>query len=54
LLVDLSLPLEWCESPLFLAALCAAPYPDRGHLSGPRALSALLAAPTPPPKRSES
>ena len=52
LLVDLSLPLEWCESPLFLAALRDAPYPDRGHLSGPRALSALLAAPTPPPKRS--
>ncbi len=45
LLVDLSLPIEWYEPPALDAALRNAPYPDRGHLTGPRALSALLIAP---------
>ena len=50
----LALPIHWVDTPLLPAALREAPYPDRGHMAGPRALSALLAAPapTPPPKRS--
>ena len=51
LLGKLTLPIHWLETPVMPAALRDAPYPDRGHMAGPRALSALLAAPTPPPKR---
>ena len=52
LLTKLALPINWVDTPALPAALRNAPYPDRGHMSGPRALSALLAAPTPPPERS--
>lgn len=52
LLAQLALPIYWVESPALPTALRDAPYPDRGHMAGPRALSTLLAAPTPPPKRS--
>ena len=54
LLEKLALPIHWVDTPLLPAALREAPYPDRGHMAGPRALSTLLAAPapTPPPKRS--
>jgi tRNA(Arg) A34 adenosine deaminase TadA len=54
LLTDLQLPIHWVETPELPAALRDAPYPDRGHIAGPRALSTLLVAPapTPPPKRS--
>ena len=54
LLANLQLPLHWVETPALPKALRDAPYPDRGHLAGPRALSTLLMAPapTPPPKRS--
>ncbi len=51
LLTKLILPIHWIETPALPAALCDAPYPDRGHMAGPRALSTLLAAPTPPPER---
>ena len=54
LLTKLALPIHWVETPALPAALRDAPYPDRGHTAGPRALSTLLAtpAPTPPPERS--
>jgi tRNA(adenine34) deaminase len=54
LLSKLALPLQWVDTPALPAALRDAPYPDRGHLAGPRALRTLLSAPapTPPPKRS--
>jgi tRNA(Arg) A34 adenosine deaminase TadA len=56
LLADLPLPIHWVETPELPAAVRDAPYPDRGHMAGPRALSTLLVAPepasTPPPKRS--
>ena len=52
LLTKLALPIHWVDTPALPAALRYAPYSDRGHMSGPRALSALLAAPTPPPERS--
>lgn len=52
LLAKLTLPIHWVETPVLPAALRDAPYPDRGHLAGPRALSTLLAAPTPPANRS--
>ncbi len=54
LLANLQLPVHWVETPALPAALRDAPYPDRGHMAGPRALSTLLVAPapTPPPKRS--
>jgi tRNA(adenine34) deaminase len=52
LLALLALPIHWVESPALPTALRDAPYPDRGHMAGPRALSTLLAAPTPPPERS--
>lgn len=54
LLINLSLPIEWIDTPALDATLRDAPYPDRGHLAGPRALGTLLVAPapTPPPKRS--
>ena len=54
LLAQLSLPIYWVESPALPATLRDAPYPDTGHMAGPRALSTLLAAPapTPPQKRS--
>lgn len=54
LLTHLALPIHWLETPALPATLRDAPYPDRGHLAGPRALSTLLAAPaaTPPPERS--
>jgi len=54
LLAHLSLPIHWVESPALPATLRDAPYPDPGHMAGPRALSTLLVAlaPTPPQKRS--
>ena len=54
LLATLALPIHWVETPTLSADLRDAPYPDRGHMAGPRALSTLLAAPasTPPPQRS--
>jgi tRNA(adenine34) deaminase len=54
LLTKLPLPIHWVDTPALPAALRDAPYPDRGHMAGPRALSTLLAAPapTPPPERS--
>jgi len=54
LLTKLALPIHWVDTPTLPATLRDAPYPDRGHMAGPRALSTLLAAPapTPPPKRS--
>lgn len=52
LLAGLQLPIHWIETPAVPKVLGDAPYPDVGHLAGPRALSALLIAPTPPPERS--
>ena len=52
LLAQLALPIRWVDAPTMPAALCDAPYPDQGHRAAPRALSTLLAAPTPPPERS--
>jgi tRNA(adenine34) deaminase len=52
LLAGLQLPIHWVEAPLLPAALRDSPYSDVGHLAGPRGLSALLVAPTPPPERS--
>jgi tRNA(adenine34) deaminase len=54
LLTKLALPIHWVDTPALPAALRDAPYPDRGHMAGPRALSTLLTAPaaTPPPERS--
>ncbi|PUE33003.1 tRNA adenosine(34) deaminase TadA [Limnohabitans sp. Jir61] len=54
ILAKLALPVHWLDMPSLPAALRDAPYPDRGHMAGPRALSTLLAAPapTPPPERS--
>jgi tRNA(adenine34) deaminase len=42
----LVLPIHWLETPAMPAVLRDAPYPDRGHWAGPRALRTLLAAPT--------
>ncbi len=52
LLANVALPIHWVESPALPTCLRDAPYPDRGHMAGPRALSTLLAASTLPPKRS--
>lgn len=54
LLAKLALPIHWVEGPALSDILRSAPYPDRGHMAGPRALSTLLVAPapTPPPKQS--
>ena len=52
LLAQLALPIHWVDAPTMPAAWRDAPYPDQGHRAGPRALSTLLAAPTPPPERS--
>jgi tRNA(adenine34) deaminase len=52
LLAGLQLPIHWVEAPVLPTALRDAPYSDVGHWAGPRALSALLVAPTPPPERS--
>ncbi len=56
ILAKLALPIHWLDTPALPEALRDAPYPDRGHMAGPRALSTLLAAPTPtptpPPERS--
>jgi hypothetical protein len=54
LLAKFALPIHWVETPALSADLRDAPYPDRGHMVGPRALSTLLTAPasTPPPQRS--
>jgi len=52
LLAKLALPIHWIDAPVLPAALRDAPYPDRGHMAGPRALRTLLVAPTPPPLRS--
>ncbi len=43
-LTQLALPIRWVEPTECAAALRDAPYPDRGHLAGPRALSTLLAS----------
>jgi tRNA(adenine34) deaminase len=43
LLSKLQLPIHWVETPMLAASLRDAPYPDRGHLAGPRAFSTLLA-----------
>ncbi len=45
LLGKLVLPIHWLETPAMPAVLRDAPYPDRGHWAGPRALRTLLAAP---------
>jgi tRNA(adenine34) deaminase len=45
LLTQLALPIHWVEPTELPAALRDAPYPDRGHFAGPRALSTLLASP---------
>ena len=45
LLTQLALPIHWVEPPELPAALRDAPYLDRGHLAGPRALATLLASP---------
>lgn len=42
LLVSLQIPVFWIDSPPLSAALRDAPYPDPGHLAGPRALRTLL------------
>jgi tRNA(Arg) A34 adenosine deaminase TadA len=47
LLAQLALPIYWVETPALPKALRDAPYPDRGHMAGPRALSTLLATPLP-------
>jgi tRNA(Arg) A34 adenosine deaminase TadA len=54
LVAQLALPIHWVQTSALSADLRDAPYPDRGHMAGPRALSTLLAtpAPTPPPLRS--
>ena len=54
LLTKLALPIHWLDTPALSPALRDAPYPDVGHLAGPRALRTLLVAPapTPPPQRS--
>ena len=52
LLAQLALPIRWVDAPTMPAAWRDAPYPDQGHRAGPRALSTLLSAPTPPPERS--
>ena len=52
LLTHLQLPIHWVDTPELPKALRESPYPDRGHMAGPRAFSTLLAAPTPPPERS--
>ncbi len=52
LLAKLALPIHWMETSALPAALRDAPYPDHGHMAGPRALGTLLAAPMPPPERS--
>ena len=49
LLTKLRLPIHWVDMPALPAALRDAPYPDRGHMAGPRALSTLLALPEPAP-----
>jgi tRNA(adenine34) deaminase len=45
LLAKLALPIHWVETPALSADLRDAPYPDRGHMAGRRALSTLLASP---------
>jgi tRNA(adenine34) deaminase len=45
LLTQLALPIHWVEVPDLPADLRDAPYPDRGHCAGPRALRTLLASP---------
>jgi tRNA(adenine34) deaminase len=54
LLSGLTLPIQWLEPSALSAPLRDAPYPDTGHMAGPRALRTLLAgrAPAPPPIRS--
>lgn len=49
LLADLPLPVAWLpteDADALDATLRTAPYPDQGHMAGPRALSALLVADT--------
>lgn len=43
LLADVSLPIHWLDEPALPDALRLAPYPDAGHMAGPRALKTLLA-----------
>lgn len=42
-LVDLGLPIHWLDEPELSEAVRLAPYPDQGHMAGPRALKTLLA-----------
>ena len=44
LLVGLALPIHWVEETCLSHTLCDAPYPDAGHMAGPRALTTLLAS----------
>ena len=43
LLTNLSVPIHWLDEPELSANLRLAPYPDPGHMAGPRALKTLLA-----------
>jgi len=52
LLAQLALPIRWVDAPTMPAAWRDAPYPDQGHIAGPRALNILLAPPTSTPERS--
>ena len=51
LLTHLDLPIHWVDTSEWPEAWRDAPYPDQGHMAGPRALRTLLAAPTPPLRR---
>jgi len=44
LLVGLALPIHWVEETCLSHTLRDAPYPDAGHMAGPRALTTLLAS----------
>jgi tRNA(Arg) A34 adenosine deaminase TadA len=44
LLTSLALPIHWVEPPDLPMVLRDAPYPDAGHMAGPRALHTLLAS----------
>ena len=42
-LANVSLPIHWLDEPALPESLRFAPYPDAGHMAGPRALKTLLA-----------
>ena len=44
LVMDVSLPIHWLDAPALPLTLRDAPYPDAGHMAGPRALRTLLAS----------